>query len=68
MDGDPEQGRLDRPPVLEGPGQVVAAEVTQPRPEADVGGGGVLGLEAGDLLKGLGEGEAGALEEELAGQ
>ena len=68
VDGDPEQGRLDRPPVLEGPGQVVTAEVAQPRPQADVRRRGVLGLEAGDLLQRLGEGVAGALEEELAGQ
>ncbi len=68
VDGDPQQGRLHRPPLLQRPGELLAAEVAQPRPEADIGRGGVLGLEPGDLLERGRDGEGRALEEQLAGE
>jgi hypothetical protein len=68
VDGGSLERCLDRRATLERAGERVALEVGQPRPEAYVAGRRVLGLQAADLLEGLGNWDVGAFEQQLAGK
>jgi hypothetical protein len=68
VDRSAEQRSLYGPLLLERARQVGEAEAVEPRPEPDVGGGGVLRLQAADPFQGSDERRARAAQEELPGE
>src|SRR5687767_1141857 len=68
MDRRAHERALDDGSPLQGPRQLVAFELLEPRPDPDVHGRRVLRLDPADALERAGERRAGALEKELARQ
>src|SRR5918996_1388103 len=68
VDGDPHQGSLDHPTLLQRLAQRLAAEVPQARPQTDVRGRRVLALQSGDALERTSEWERRPLQQELASE
>jgi hypothetical protein len=68
VDRRPHQCPLDHPAPFECHGQLTSFESLQPRPQADVPRGGVLGLETADLFQGPRQGIPRPLQEQLTGQ
>jgi hypothetical protein len=68
VDRDAHEGRLYDLSLLESLRERLATEVPQARPQADVSGGGVLGLEAADPVERARDWKRGSLKQELSGQ
>jgi hypothetical protein len=68
MERRPHQGSLDDLPIFDRSGKILAAEVGQPRPQANVGCHGKLGLQANQTLDGREDRQWLALQKHLTRQ